>query len=111
MNLRTFGFYQFESTFIDPATQVSTTNSIYRVLGGEIANNFTGVWGGVLGHTTGTLYLNHEGYPAEPGIPVTNGAFQATRTLGRRRRTPRTGGRDTRFRAGSSPRSWTGRRA
>jgi hypothetical protein len=61
MNLRTFGLYKFESTFIDPATQVSTTNSISRVMGGEIANNFTGVWGGVLGHTTGTIYLNHQG--------------------------------------------------
>lgn len=94
MNLRTFGLYQFESTFIDPATQVSTTNSIYRVMGGEIANNFTGVWGGVLGHTTGTIYLNHEGYANEPGIPVTNGAFEATRTWAG---VPdaRTGGRDS----------------
>ncbi len=94
MNLRTFGLYKFESTFADPATQASTTNSIYRVMGGDVANNFTGVWGGVLGHTTGTLYLNHEGYATEPGIPVTNGAFAATRTWAGVAN-PRTGGRDS----------------
>ena len=80
LNLRTLGLYTFESTFVDPATQVATTNNISRVMGAEISNNFRGVWGGVLGRTTGTIYLNHEGYPNEPGIPVVNGAFQATRS-------------------------------
>lgn len=94
MNLRTFGLYRFESTFLDPTTQVATTNSIYRVMGADIANGFSGVWGGILGRSTGTLYLNHEGLADEPGIPVSNGAFKATRTW-TGVPNPRTGGRDS----------------
>jgi Bacterial Ig domain len=78
MNLTTLGLYKFTSTFTDPNTGATTTNSVYRVLGAPIANNFKGVWGGVIGHKTGTIYLSHAGYPDGPGIPVSNGAFAAT---------------------------------
>jgi hypothetical protein len=94
MNLRTLGLYEFQSTFLDPATQVPTSNHVYRVMGSEIAGNFRGVWGGVLGHRTGTLSLDHEGYPAEPAIPVVNGAFAATRGWAGVANA-RTGGRDS----------------
>ncbi len=94
MNLNALGLYRFESTFTDPATQVSTTNSIYRVMGSQLTNNFNGVWGGVLGHKNGTIYLNHEGYPSEPGIPVSHGAFAGSRTW-TGIANARTGGRDS----------------
>jgi hypothetical protein len=94
MNLRTLGLYRFETTFRDPATQVPTTSSIHRVLGADIAANFPGVWGGVLGHATGTLTLKHEDFPDEAPIPVVNGAFGAARSWAGVAN-PRTGGRDS----------------
>jgi hypothetical protein len=94
MNLRTLGLYDFQSTFLDPATQVPTSDHVHRVMGADIANNYRGVWGGVLGHRTGTLFLDHEGYAPEPGIPVVNGAFRATRSWAGVAN-PRTGGRDS----------------
>jgi Bacterial Ig domain len=80
MNLTSLGLYKFTATFTDPNSGAVTTSSVYRVLGAPIANNFKGVWGGVIGHKTGTIYLDHAGYPAGPGIPVTNGAFAASRS-------------------------------
>jgi hypothetical protein len=79
MNLDALGLYRFDSSFTDSTTGATTTDSIYRVMGSQIANNFSGVWGGVLGHQNGTIYLDHEGLAAEPGIPLVNGAFVGTR--------------------------------
>ncbi|TML08512.1 MAG: hypothetical protein E6G39_17755 [Actinobacteria bacterium] len=93
LSLRTMGLYKFESTFIDPLTGAATTNSVYRVLGATIANNFQGVWGGVVGHRNGTVTLTHDGY-APVTIAVSNGVFAgATSWTGIAN--PRTGGRDT----------------
>ena len=50
------------------------------MLGTPIANNFSGVWGGVIGHHNGTIYIDHAGYASQPGIPVQNGAFYGTRS-------------------------------
>jgi hypothetical protein len=94
MNLTSFGLYRFDSTFVDPQTQAATSNSIYRVLGSPLTNNFGGVYGGIVGHDNGTIYLDHEGYPAEPGIPVAHGAFAATRAWTGIPNT-RTGGHDS----------------
>jgi hypothetical protein len=80
LNLTTLGLYKFNSSFTDSLTGIVTSNSIYRVMGSQIANNFKGVWGGVLGHKNGTIYLNHEGFADEPGIPVSNGAFSGLRS-------------------------------
>jgi hypothetical protein len=52
---------------------------MYRVLGSPVANSFGGVYGGVIGHPTGTITIDHDGYPAEAPIPVRNGAFAAVR--------------------------------
>ena len=93
LNLRTMGLYKFESTFVDPLNGATTTNSVYRVLGAPIANNFQGVWGGVVGHRNGTVTLTHDGY-APVTLAVSNGAFAgATGWTGIAN--PRTGGRDT----------------
>lgn len=70
--------YRFDTTFTDP-TGAPVTNSVYRVLGSAIANDFHGVWGGVIGHKNGTIWIDHDGYPAEAGIPVVNSAFAGTR--------------------------------
>jgi hypothetical protein len=92
--LRTLGLYEFQSTFLDPATQVPTSSRVHRVMGADIANNFRGVWGGILGHRTGTLTLDHDGFAPEPAIPVVNGAFKATRSWAGVAN-PRTGGWDS----------------
>ncbi|HYN15352.1 MAG TPA: Ig-like domain-containing protein, partial [Terriglobales bacterium] len=80
MNLDTLGLYRFDSSFTDSTTGATTTDNIYRVMGSQIANNFSGVWGGVLGHQNGTIHLDHKGLAPEPGIPVVNGAFVGTRS-------------------------------
>lgn len=93
LNLRTMGLYKFDSTFVDPLNGASTTNSIYRVLGAPIASNFQGVWGGVVGRSSGTVTLTRDGY-APVSLPVSNGAFfGATTWTGVAN--PRTGGRDS----------------
>ncbi|MGB9106500.1 MAG: Ig-like domain-containing protein [Terriglobales bacterium] len=79
MNLDTLGLYRFDSSLTDSTTGATTADNIYRVMGSQIANNFSGVWGGVLGHQNGTIYLDHEGLAAEPGIPLVNGAFAGKR--------------------------------
>lgn len=79
MNLDTLGLYRFDISFTDSTTGATTTDNIYRVMGSKIANNFSGVWGGVLGHQNGTIYFDHEGLATEPGIPLVNGAFAGTR--------------------------------
>jgi hypothetical protein len=80
MNLTDFGLYKFNSTFIDSATGQTTTNSIYSMVGSSIAKDFKGVWGGVIGHKNGVIYINHEGYADEAAIPVSNGAFAGARS-------------------------------
>lgn len=94
MNLTTLGLYKFESIFTNPYTGLETRNNIYRVMGSPIANNFQGAWGGILNHKNGTIYLNHEGFAEEPGIPVVNGAFAGSRSW-TGIYNPRTGGRDS----------------
>lgn len=94
MNLSTLSLYTFETTFTDPLTNKSTTNSIKRVLGQRVANYFGGVYGGVIGHRNGTIYLDHAGMATEPGIPVAHGAFAGTRSWAGIANT-RTGGRDS----------------
>ena len=94
MNLSTLSLYTFETTFTDPLTNKSTTNSIKRVLGQPVTNSFGGVYGGVVGHRNGTIYLDHAGLPSEPGIPVAHGAFAGTRSWSGISNT-RTGGRDS----------------
>lgn len=79
-NVNQLGLYKFNATLHDPVSGEDVSDSWYRVMGHPMATNFFGVWGGVLNNATGTIYLNHEGMPEEPGIPVTNGAFAATRT-------------------------------
>lgn len=79
LNLKTLGLYEFQATFTDPNTNEQVTNSIYRVLGSDVANSFKGVWGAVVGHKNGTIYLNHEKTGEEEGIPVTNGVFKGLR--------------------------------
>ena len=56
-------------------TNDSVVNSIYRVLGDEISDNFNGVWGGVIGAKEGILHLNHEDFDIEAPLEVHNGAF------------------------------------
>ncbi|HYY70598.1 MAG TPA: Ig-like domain-containing protein, partial [Terriglobales bacterium] len=80
MNLDTLGLYRFDSSFTDSTTGATTTDYIYRVMGSQIENNFSGVWGGVLGHKNGTIYLDHEGLAPEPGLQLVNGAFVGTRS-------------------------------
>ena len=94
MGLTPLGLYRFETSFTDPATGVTTTNSIHRVLGTAVAGNFSGVYGGVIGHPDGTITIDHDGYPAEPAIPVRDGAFAAPRTW-TGIPNARTGGRDS----------------
>jgi hypothetical protein len=94
MNLSTLSLYTFETTFTDPLTNKSTTNSIKRVLGQPVTNSFGGVYGGVVGHRNGTIYLDHAGMATEPGIPVAHGAFAGTRSWSGIPNT-RTGGRDS----------------
>lgn len=79
LNLKTLGLYEFQATFTDPNTSEQTTSNIYRVLGSDVANSFKGVWGAVVGHKNGTIYLNHEKTGDEEGIPVTNGVFKGLR--------------------------------
>ena len=74
-NLTALGLYRFDTTFTDPNTGATVSNSVYRVLGSAIANDFKGVWGGVIGHPTGTISFTHDGYAQGTGIPVVNGAF------------------------------------
>jgi hypothetical protein len=78
MNLDTLSLYRFDSSFTDATTGATTSDSIYRVMGSQLENNFSGVWGAVLGHQNGTIYLNHAGLPTEPGIPLVNGVFVGT---------------------------------
>jgi hypothetical protein len=80
MGLTSLALYRFDTTFTDPNNGTSASNSIYRVMGSAIANDFRGVWGGVVGDRNGIIYLDHEGYPAEPGIPVVDGAFAGLRS-------------------------------
>lgn len=94
MNLTTLGLYKFESAFTDPLTSLETKNSIYRVMGSSIANSFQGVWGGIIGHKNGIIYLNHEGFSDEAGLPVVNGAFVGSRSW-TGIFNPKTGGRDS----------------
>ena len=94
MNLSTLSLYTFETTFTDPLTNKSTSSSIRRVLGQPVTNSFGGVYGGVVGHRNGTIYLDHAGMPSEPGIPVVHGAFAGTRSWSGISNT-RTGGRDS----------------
>ena len=94
MGLRTLGLYRFDTSFTDPATGAVTSNRFFRVLGAGVADGFSGVYGGVIGHRTGTITIDHDGYPAEPPITVTNGAFAATR-LWTGVPNARTGGRDS----------------
>lgn len=93
LDLNTFGLYKFTTSFTDPVTSARTTNSVYRVFGSQLADS-RGVWGGVLNHRNGTIYLDHEDFPKEPGIPVVNGAFAGSR-LWAGIPNPRTGGFDT----------------
>src|SRR5262249_33589534 len=60
-NVDAFGLYKFTSTFTDALSGQTTTNSFYRPIGDIIKNNFQGVWGGVVGRQTGTIYLDHDG--------------------------------------------------
>ena len=46
-------------------------------MGSAVANDFQGVWGGVIGHPSGVITFTHAGYAPTPGIPVVNGAFAA----------------------------------
>jgi hypothetical protein len=80
LGIKQFGLYKFNASFTDPVTKTQTSNSIYTVLGSQLDNDFSGVWGGVPGHQNGTIYLNHEGFADEPGIPVVKGAFIGTRS-------------------------------
>ena len=80
MNLNTLGLYKFESTFNDPVSGATTTNSIYRVIGRAVAGDFKGVWGGVIGHKNGIIYLNHDGFADEPGLTVSKGVFAGSRS-------------------------------
>jgi YD repeat-containing protein len=79
-NINTMGLYQFNTTFTDSATGAQTNSTIYEAMGTPIANDFKGVWGGVIGHKTGIIYIDHEGYAAQAGIPVVNGAFYGARS-------------------------------
>ena len=94
MGLTTLGLYRFDTAFTDPGTGAVTSNRFFRVLGSAVAGGFGGVYGGVIGHPTGTITIDHDGYPAEPPIAVTNGAFAATR-LWTGIPNARTGGRDS----------------
>lgn len=94
MGLTALSLYRFDTSFTDPATGAVTTNRIHRVLGSAVAGGFGGVYGGVIGHPTGTITIDHDGYPTEPAIAVTNGAFAATRTW-TGIPNARTGGRDS----------------
>lgn len=93
VNLRPFGLYKFTSSFTNPYNGQKTTNTLYRVMGAELAQNY-GIWGGILNHRNGTIYIDHEGFPKEPGIPVVNGAFVGSRAWAGVPN-PRTGGFDT----------------
>jgi hypothetical protein len=74
-DLDQLGLYRFEANFVEQDTNDSATNSIYRVLGEEISENFKGVWGGVTGAKEGVIYLNHENFDIEGPLEVHNGAF------------------------------------
>lgn len=94
MGLTALSLYRFDSSFTDPATGAVTSNRIHRVLGSAVAGGFGGVYGGVIGHPTGTITIDHDAFPAEPPIAVTNGAFAATRAW-TGIPNARTGGRDS----------------
>ena len=94
LGLRAFGLYRFESTFTDPATGATITNNVQRVLGAPVAGNFSGVFGGVVGHRTGVVTLRHDGIADVTTLQVTNGAF-AGMTSWTGIANARTGGRDS----------------
>ncbi len=56
----------------------NTTKNVYRIVGDEIVNS-RGIWGGIINARGGTIYIDHEGYPTEVGMPVINGTFYGNR--------------------------------
>ncbi|MFH1245127.1 MAG: hypothetical protein V1662_01430 [Candidatus Omnitrophota bacterium] len=72
--LHATGLYKMEITFDE------TTKTIYRVMGDALVDIHGGVLGGIIGAQGGTVYINHEGFPEEEGMPVVNGAFFGQRS-------------------------------
>ncbi|MCM3875406.1 MAG: hypothetical protein NEA02_03200, partial [Thermoanaerobaculia bacterium] len=73
-NLLPFDLYRLNIQMTSGTTVASDS---YRVIG-EAIRNATGVFGGIVGASGGTISLNHRSHPAEPPVPVVNGVFQAT---------------------------------
>jgi hypothetical protein len=72
LNLTQQGLYKLKTTFN------TTTDSVYRIIGSQLRNT-TGVYGGILNTNGGSLYIDHDDYPLETSLSITNGAFWGLR--------------------------------
>jgi len=68
-NLTEPGLYKFV------AESNEATSTIYMLMGSQLVDNYHGVAGAIKGRPNGTIYLNHESFPDEVGIPVIDGVF------------------------------------
>lgn len=73
-SLLPFELYRLRVQFTAGTT---VTSDSWRVIGAPL-RNAAGVFGGIVGASGGTITLTHRGHPAEPPVPVANGAFLAT---------------------------------
>ncbi len=74
-NVLPLALYRLDTAFISGTRAISNTG--YEVLGSQLRNS-AGVWGGVLGATTGTITITHQGHPAPLVMTIINGAFAST---------------------------------
>lgn len=73
LGIHDLGLYRMSILF-DEASK-----TIHRVLGDELVDS-RGIWGGIKGARGGVIYIDHEAFPSEEGMPVVNGAFHGQRT-------------------------------
>ncbi len=73
LSMNLLGLYKLQFTF------GSTSTIAYRVMGNQLRNT-TGVFGGILHANGGHLFIDHDGFPLEPQLNLTNGAFWGSRS-------------------------------
>ena len=69
-----FDLYRLNVQFTSGTTVASDS---WRVIG-EPLRSASGIFGGIVGATGGTITLKHRSHPAEPPVAVVNGVFLAT---------------------------------
>lgn len=73
LNLHNFGLYSLQFTF------GNTTTTVPRIIGDTLRGT-KGVYGAILNAVSGQLYIDHENFPQEAPLTVTNGVFYGKRS-------------------------------